>query len=449
MIGAALLGGLPAKAALMPRGAELPPLLTLEDALRIWKQHGLDVPLAEAAVKASEGAVLVAGAVANPVVAASYSRIFTYQWTRASEFDCNYTGAACPPWGYSINLSDSAAIEDALSGKRELRLRAARNALAAAKMSGVDVTRTVAFQVKSAYVQAAGAQLAYHFAKDTARSEAVTLRKFQDRYKAGAISEGDLERIEVAKLEADQAETSAEAALRQARAALAFFLGVRGAVPEFDVDTRTLDFDEPAKLRDATPLMLVKSAVDSRPDLLSSAYALASADAQLRLVRRQRFPDITLGLNYQWGGAGGWSVDNAPVGPQIMLTLSAPIPTFYQLQGEERQAESQRETAAVQEARSTGQVASDVANGFAALDASKKLVERMEGWRRADGGLLKSSEGAFHTVAAQYDKGAASLTEYLDALRTYIATKNEYFGDLTNYWTSVFQVEAAVGRNLL
>jgi cobalt-zinc-cadmium efflux system outer membrane protein len=449
VIGAALLGALPARAELMPRGAELPPLLTLEDALRIWKQHGLDVPLAEAAVKASEGAVLVAGAVANPVFAASYSQIFTYQWTRASEFDCNYTGAVCPPWGYSFNLSDSAAIEDALSGKRELRLKAARNSLAATKMSGVDAIRTVGFQVKSAYVQVAGAQLTYHFAKDTARSEAVTLKKFQERYKLGAISEGDLERIEVAKLEADQAETSAEAALRQARAALAFVLGVRGAVPEFDVDTRTLDFAEPPKLRDATPLILVKTAVDSRPDLLSSAYALASADAQLRLVRRQRFPDITLGLNYQWGGAGGWSVDNAPVGPQIMLTLSAPIPTFYQLQGEERQAESQRETATVQVAKSTAQVSGDVANGYAALDASKRLVERMEGWRRSDGGLLKSAEGAFHTVAVQYDKGAASLTEYLDALRTYIATKNEYFGDLTNYWTSVFQVEAAVGRNLL
>ena len=73
----------------------------------------------------------------------------------------------------------------------------------------------------------------------------------------------------------------------------------------------------------------------------------------------------------------------------------------------------------------------------------------MEGWRRPNEGLLKSAKGAFDSIAAQYDTGAASLTEYLDALRTYIATKNEYFGDLTIYWTSVFQLEAAVGRDLL
>ena len=72
----------------------------------------------------------------------------------------------------------------------------------------------------------------------------------------------------------------------------------------------------------------------------------------------------------------------------------------------------------------------------------------MEGPRREGGGLLGSAKGAFDVVAQQYEKGAASLTDYLDALRTYIATKLEYYGDLTNYWTAIFQLEAAVGKEL-
>jgi outer membrane protein, heavy metal efflux system len=447
MVGAAL-GDRPASADILPPGAELPQLLTFEDALRIWQKHGLDVRFADAAVKTSEGAVLSAGAIKNPVATATIANTFTYSWTKASDFDCNWTGAVCTPWGYSFGLNDSAAIEDALSGKRELRLKEARNALAAAKMSRVDATRTVGFQVKSAYVQVAGAQLAYRFAKDVALSEATTLKKFQDRYRLGAIGEGDLERIEVAKLEADQAVNGAEAALRQARAALAFVLGVRGNVPEFDVDTKMLDYAEPARVGGASPLMLVRTAFDSRPDLLSSAYARAAADAELQLVRRQKIPAITLGLTYQWGGTGGWSVDNAAIGPQVLLSLSAPIPAFYQLQGEERQARAQSDIAIVQQAKNAAQVASDVATGFAAVDATRKLVQRMEGSRRANGGLLESAKGAFDIAAAQYDKGTVSLTGYLDALRTYIATRNESFGDLANYWTSVFQLEAAVGREL-
>ena len=42
-------------------------------------------------------------------------------------------------------------------------------------------------------------------------------------------------------------------------------------------------------------------------------------------------------------------------------------------------------------------------------------------------------------------KGAASLTDYLDALRTYITTNVEYFSNLSKYWTAVFQLEEAVG----
>ncbi|HVR64174.1 MAG TPA: TolC family protein [Polyangia bacterium] len=432
----------------VPAAAELPRFLTLDDTLGIWRAHGLDLLIAEAAVKSAEGSVRVAGAIANPVATATVANAFTYQWSKSSDYDCNSFGAVCTPWGYSFGLADSAAIEDTLSGKRDLRLKVARNALAAAKMSRVDATRTLGFQVRSAFVQVAQGQLALRFAREVAASQVTTLKKFQDRYRAGAISEGDLQRIEVTKLEADQAVDSAEQALRQARAALAFLLGVRGNAPDFSVDERALDYTPPAKLRGATADTLVHTAFDRRPDLLSSAYTLASADGQLQLVRRQKFPDITLGLTYQWGGTAGWSVDLAIIGPMLTLSLSAPLPVFYQLQGEELQAQAQRETALLQQARNTAQVANDVATGYAALDATMKLVERMEGPRRSDGGLLESAKGAFEIAAAQYDKGAASLTDYLDALRTFIATRNEYFGDLANYWTSVFQLEAAVGKEL-
>ena len=59
--------------------------------------HGLDLLLAEAAVKNSEGAVLIAGAVQNPVATATTARAFTYQWTKSSDFDCNSFGAVCTP----------------------------------------------------------------------------------------------------------------------------------------------------------------------------------------------------------------------------------------------------------------------------------------------------------------------------------------------------------------
>jgi len=436
------------RADVLPPATELPQTLNLDEALRIFRARGLDLLIAEATVRTAEGGVTAAGAVQNPVLTTSIGNSLTWANTYASGKDCSAYGALCVPWGFTFGLTDSAALEDWLSGKRDLRLKVARNALAAAKMSRIDAERTIGLQMKSAYVQMAQAQLAYRFAKEVAATETTTLKKFQDRYRGGAINEGDLQRIEVQKLEADQTLDTAEATLRQARAALAFLLGVRGDVTDFDVDAAVLDYSEPAGLRDATATGLLRTAFDHRPDLVSAAYLRASAEAQLDLVKRQKFPDVTLGLNYTWGGFNGWSVDNSIMAPFITFSISAPIPVFYQLQGEQRQAEAQRDTSALQHAKATAQVATDVATGLAVLNASRALVQRMEGPRRQGGGLLESAKGAFDIVAAQYDKGAATLTDYLDALRTYIATKNEYFGDLSNYWTAVFQLEAAVGKDL-
>ena len=432
----------------VPAATELPSKLTLDEALRLFKLRGLDLLIAEANVRNVEGAVKIAGAVPNPVVTASVGNAITYNAGPDSRANCRQNGADCPPWVNNVGITDSAALEDTLSGKRGLRLEVQRSALAAAKMSRVDAERTIGLQLKTAYVQVAQAALAYRFAKDVAETQGTTLKKFQDRYKGGAINEGDLQRIEVQKLEAEQSADNAAQSLRQARVSLAFLLGVRGAVPEFEVDTGVLDYTVPAALRDASEVTLLRAAFDHRPDLLGAGYLRQQAEAQIRLVKRQRFPDITLGVNYQFGGFGGFST-NGPVGQQILtFSVSAPIPVFYNLQGEQRQAQAQYDTNALQQAKTTAQVVSDVATSFAAFDASRRLVERMEGPRRAGGGLLQSAKGAFEITALQYEKGAASLTDYLDALRTYIATKNEYFGDLTNYWTAVFQLEAAVAKDL-
>ena len=432
----------------IPPPAQPPDLLSLDEAVRIFRARGLDLLIAEAAERSAEGAVKIAGAVANPVVSATIGNSFTYSNTNFSRSNCLVSGAECSPWAYSVGISDSAALADALSGKRDLRLRVARNALAAAKLSRVDSERVLLFQLKAAYLQVAEAAIADKFAREVASTNVTTLRKFEDRYRAGAISEGDLERIETQKLESDQAVDSADQGLRQARLALAFLLGVRGDVSDFDVDTTVLDFSVPNALRDATPVGLLRTAFDQRPDLLSLGYLRASAEAQIQLVKRQRVPDLTLAVTAAAGGFGGLST-NAPIGPQtVTFGVSAPLPIFYQLDGELRQAQAQYDTSALQHAKATAQVVNDVGSAFAAFAASRRLVERMEGPRRDGGGLLASAKGALDVTAVRYEKGAASLTDYLDALRSYIAIKLEYFGDLTSYWTAVFQLESAVAKEL-
>lgn len=436
-----------ADAQAVPAATELPQMLSLDDALRIFRARGLDLLIAEAAIRNAEGAVQIAGAPpqGNPVFSASVGNAFTYVPNLSA---CEQSGAVCTPWVWNVGLSDQAALADAVSGKRDLRLKVARNALAAAKMSRFDAERIISFQVKSAYVQVAQDVLGYRFAKQVAESNAKTLQLFQARFRSGAINDGDLARIEAQKLESDQAVASALQALRQARVALAFLLGVRGEVPDFDVASDALNFSVPAKLSDATEMGLLRRAFDHRPDLLALGYQNASAAAQVDLTKLQRFPDITLSVNYAQGGWGGLGTNAALQTPMVTFGLSAPLPVLYQLQGEVRQANAQLDTTSLQRAKTTAQVVNDLSTAYAAYTASKELVQRIEGPRREGGGLLESAKVARDITRLQYEKGAASLTDYLDALRTYIATNVEYFQDLTNYWTAVFQMEQAVGMDL-
>jgi cobalt-zinc-cadmium efflux system outer membrane protein len=413
----------------IPQAVELPQQLSLEQSVQILRTRSLDLLMAEASVHSAEGDVSVAGAVPNPAVNFGYGRVLGYNPQPG-------TGASNDQW--TVGLSDQAAIEDSLSGKRDLRLRVANRALAAAKMSRNDALRTLEFQVKSAYAQVAQDQRALAFAKESQATNQKTLELFQARMKSGAINEGDLARIETQKLEADQAVDQALASLRQSRVALAFLLGVRGPLRDFTVDDKVLDYAVPPGVGDADEDRLLRLAFDHRPDLLAQGYQRASAEAEIALARRQRFPDITLGAQYTQTGTGNFAIQP----PTLSFSVTAPIPILYQQQGEIRKAEANYDTQSLQQAKTTAQVVSDVSAAASAYTNAKRLVERMEKQ------LRPAAERAFSITRLQYDKGAATLMDFLDAQRTYIATNVEYLQDLAGYWTAVYQLEEAVGMEL-
>jgi cobalt-zinc-cadmium efflux system outer membrane protein len=424
----------PVHAEAIPPAVALPPQLALDQTLQIVRRQGLDVLLSEAAVQSAEGDFGTAGAVPNPSVNLGYGRVLPpYDPAKTCPQD-----PGCSANSYTAGISDQAAIEDSLSGKRGLRLRVARAALAAAKMSRADAVRLLEFQAKSAYVQVAQAQRSVAFAKQVQETNVKTLGLFETRLRSGAINEGDVARIETQKLEADQALDQAEVALRQARIALAFLLGVRGPAPEFAVEDRVLDFAVPASLATVDPERLLRVAFDHRPDLIALGYQRASAEGAIALAKRQRFPDITLSAQYTQTGTSPGSIQP----PTLSFSLSAPIPLFYQQQGEIRRAEANYDTQSLQQAKTTAQVVSDVSTAAVGYETARSLIERMEK------SLKPSAERAFQITRLQYDKGAATLMDLLDAQRTYIAINVEYLQDLTNYWTAVYQLEQAVGMEL-
>jgi len=423
----------------VPQPVELPQQLSLDQSVQILRSKSLDLLMAEASVHSAEGDVGIAGAVPNPQVSIGYGRVFTYDPGN----DCQARNSiTCDNNYYQASVSDQAAIEDSLAGKRDLRLKVANRALAAAKMSRNDALRTIEFQVKSVYAQVAQAQRALVFAKDVQTTNVKTLELFQARMRSGAINEGELARVETQKLEADQAVDQALENQRQARVALAFLLGVRGPVNDFSVDDHVLDFAVPPQIANADEDRLLRLAFDHRPDLLAQGYQRASAEAAIALARRLRFPDIALGVSYVQSGIGGAGTNGPLQPPLLTFSLTAALPAFYQQQGEIRKAEANYDAQSLQQAKTTAQVVADVSAALSAYVTTRSQVERMVKH------LRPAAERAVQITRLQFDKGAATLMDLLDAQRTYIAVNVEYLQELASYWTAVFQLEEAVGVGL-
>jgi cobalt-zinc-cadmium efflux system outer membrane protein len=407
----------------------IPAQLPRAEALRLFRTRGLDLLIADAAVLSARGDVETAGAVYNPGISGYAGPTFNYE----AGAGCR----GCQQLSAGFSLTDNGALFDVLTGKRGLRVQVAQAAFAAARLGRSDAQRTLEFQVKQQYMQLAMAIVSYDFAREIQQSMQQTWELNKLRYPK-VIDEGALARIEIQKLEAEQALDAARNAVRQAQLGLAFLLGVRTLVPDFTVEPNLFRFQVPPALANATEESLIAQALASRPDLRAALVQKDRAQGALKLARRLQFPDISVQMQYVQLGVG----QDAGQPPSLAFGLAMNLPVFYQQQGEIRRAHADQATQDLQYSKSLAQVRSDVGTALSAFRTARQQVERMEST------LLDSAQKSRDIVNLQYRAGSATLIDFLDAQRTYIAINQEYFQDLLSYWTAVYQLEQAIGAEL-
>lgn len=403
-----------------------PQVVSLPDAVALARTRGYDVLLAGATVRGAEADVRTAGQLPNPTVTAGPSR----------RIDC--LGSPCASaWGGFVTLSDEGLVEGALTRKRALREDVAKRALEAARHGRADAERVIVAQTKVQYVQTAAAQARLDLTRDVAASLQRSVDVNRVRYPR-VIDEGQLARVEQEALRAQQEVDRAMRELRQQQIELAFLLGSTGPVPELVVDRRVLDYRVPEALATIDKTALLRAALDTRPDRRQAVAQVAQSEASVTLAERKRIPDVSLLVQYQQLGTG----DNAPQPPTLSVGVGLPLPLFYQQQGEIGRAQAERQSALVARQRVEALVANDLESALSAFTTARSVVERYES------ALLERAKRALDITQVQYTAGSATLTDLLDAQRSYVAVNSGYLAELVSYWTAVFQVEQAVGKEL-
>lgn len=405
--------------------------LELEEAVQVAKTRGLDLLLADAATQGAQADERSAGAIPNPAISATYAHSLYYNRAQ-TDYAAQNPGSANV---YTIGLTDQAAIVDSLSGKRGLRRDVAHAAVEAAKMGRIDAERVLVAAVKSQYFHMALSEQVLDFVNETQKSTVETRDLVKTRFHLGSVSEADVARAESAKLEADQAVDAAYGDLLTQQANMAFLLGVRGAVPNYEVQAHVLDYRELPVLAQYASSGLLQTAQRYRPDLRVAEYQEQQARASLGLARRQRFPDVALSVAYTQVGNG----QNYEQPSSVSFGLSAPLPIFYQNQGEIAKASASIQTQMIQRTKLNAQISSDVAASWSAFTTARRRVLRMQDE------LLHQVDYAQKLTTIQYEKGAASLLELLDARRTFISVNLEYRQDLSDYWTAAVRLEQTLG----
>jgi outer membrane protein, heavy metal efflux system len=324
---------------------------------------------------------------------------------------------------YTVSLGQP--IE--LGGKRQRRVDSARAATQVATYQLDDARRQVVLLVKSAFAGALIAREQLALAEANLKTLDDTERIQRLRAEKGDISELELLRIQVQRFTFARDAADARQALASAKIALRTAAGTVNIADDFeivgDLDFKEVPLDRP---------LLVRRALDNRPDLRAAEADRERARADHRLARANAWWDITPQIEYQ------------RIGPDdtIGFGISFPLRIFDRNQGEiaRTQAEITR-VDAVREATAL-QV-------MAALDTDREaaLIQRERVISLRDVYLPKATQ-ARDTVEYAYRRGGQSLLDFLDAQRSYRETALAHLQALGAYLGAIYQLEADIGGPL-
>jgi cobalt-zinc-cadmium efflux system outer membrane protein len=313
-------------------------------------------------------------------------------------------------------------------GKRQRRLRAARDQTAVTRSQVTDAERTLAFNVGQQFVSVLLAESTLQFAEQDLKSFQQTVDVGDAQYKAGAISEGDYLKISLQLLQFQTDVSSARLARVQALIDLRELLGYDAVPANFDVIGDLAYQPLKAGVDD-----LQAKALGLRPDLRAAQLGVTAAQSQIALAKANGKQDVTGTADYTHTGG----VSSAS------LFLSIPLAIFNRNQGEIARTQYALTQAQETQLLTSDTVLSDVSNAYEALKSNDEVVQLYIS------GYLKQAQDSRDISEYAYHRGAASLLDFLDAERSYRATQLAYRQALASYMTALEQLKEAVGtRNL-
>jgi cobalt-zinc-cadmium efflux system outer membrane protein len=319
-------------------------------------------------------------------------------------------------------------------GKRELRLKSAKEGTQITESQHIDLERNLIFGLRSAFVQTLQAKAVLTLAKADLEYYDKIIEISRARFNAGDLAKIDLARIELQRVQYESEIETAIVNLRQQKIQLLLLLDDRTPVDQFNV---TGPFDLGPELQPLSDYHQI--ALDNRPDLRAAIQTIEQSQTNHKLAWANGSTDPTFGAWYTNN-----SSTNNPNGPQTLgLSVSIPLRIFDRNQGEKKRTliDIDRSQDAAEAAKA--QVFSDVDNAYELVRSNIALIKPYKAQ------YLDQSVYVRDTVTFAYQHGGASLMDFLNAQSDYRVVQLAYLQLIGAYMTAAGQMNLAVGHEVI
>ena len=318
--------------------------------------------------------------------------------------------------------------------KRELRLESQQKATGIAVFGRADLERTLVFTLRMAFVQTLQEKAILDLAKENLSYYDHVLDVNRERFKAGAISRVDLDRLELQRMQYESDLQVAEESLETAKIQLLMLLNDRTPVDQFDV-TGAFEFSS-----QIAPLVEVRQiALDNRPDLKAALQAVEKAKTDHRLAVANGSTDPTFSSWYTYNPSFNNPNDHQTLGASI----SIPLRIFDRNQGEKLRTQLDIDRSTKLAAAAKAQVFSDVDSAYATVTSTVTLLQPYKAR------YLEMALRVRDTIAFSYEHGAASLLDFLSAQAEYRTVQVNYLNLVASYMNAANQLNLAAGREVI
>ncbi len=366
---------------------------TLNQALTLAGVSSPNVEAAEAGVSAAEQGRTVAGLRPNPSVSVELENV-------AGTGPYRGIGESETTVGFSLPLE--------LGGKRNARVGVANARLDRARLESAVAVADLRLRVTQAYIVAVAAERRLIVAREQLRIAEEALRVASDRVMVGATSPIDEQRAQVQLV---NARTEVERAQRTVAVTRSNLERLIGQPIAGDLDQAWFD-------RTGVFGPVVPADVEGTLTYAVASADFSIADANVRVARSQRIPDLTL-------SAGTRRIESSN-SQAMVFGVSVPLPLFNRGTASVAQANAERTQA---DARRRGvrlDVDAAIADATADRDNAAAAV-------RASGPALEAAVESARIARVGYGQGKFDQLILIDAERTLLETRIAQIDALAAY----------------